>query len=84
MTLYSDCVEAIRAMHCGSGVLGDFTEEMEAGTKLLRDNPGWRLRHIFREGNGIADLLARFSRAESWSWSNLDAVPRLLQLGMAQ
>lgn len=42
----------------------DVPETVELGVKLLRDNPGWKLRNVFGENNIVAGFFARKARSE--------------------
>ncbi|KAL9664245.1 hypothetical protein QQ045_019644 [Rhodiola kirilowii] len=45
--------------------------------RYLKCEYNWKTHLIRREANGLADALARKCRSQGWSWTRLDAIPRL-------
>ncbi|KAL9680371.1 hypothetical protein QQ045_018249 [Rhodiola kirilowii] len=46
--------------------------------RMLENFQDWRLEHMLREANLVADHLAQKAREEGWSWSSMDAIPMFL------
>ncbi|CAM8914848.1 unnamed protein product [Rhodiola kirilowii] len=45
---------------------------------LLENNQHWRIEHVLRDANGVADFLAGKALREGWKWMQADAIPRCL------
>lgn len=78
--ILSDSAEAIWAVQCGIGIPDECVQIAMQGMELFARYPLWRLQHISREFNGLADLLAKKARSRGWSWSRTDAIPWLPSL----
>lgn len=73
--IFSDCVEAIWAFQRGLGHDTLNPDSLMEGFRLLRANPPWELRYVFRDGNRGADFLATKAAREEWAWNSNDALP---------
>lgn len=73
--IMSDSVEAIWALQRGVGHESLQADVLIKGLNLLKGNLDWELRHVFREGNILADLLAKKANKEEWAWDRKDALP---------
>lgn len=73
--VYSDCADAVWAIQRGAVCGGLEPTSLFLGLELLRTQPGWKLRHIGRAENHVANSLARRARIEEWRWNRADAIP---------
>lgn len=76
-TIYSDSTEAIWVLQRGMGHENLHIDGLTESVQLLKDNPGWDLRYVFRESNRDADFLAKKANREEWKWDRCDALPSL-------
>lgn len=76
--LHSDCTEAIWAFQNGFSMNIECLEAIREGILILKDNPSWKLCHVYREQNIISDFMAKKSRMDGWPWENNNAIPRVL------
>ncbi|KAL9665903.1 hypothetical protein QQ045_000224 [Rhodiola kirilowii] len=76
----SDSREVVWALNLASWREGVNLQTIENCLQRLDDRPGWHLRSIPRALNGVADWLARKTRAEEWSWSHSQDIPRGLPM----
>lgn len=72
---YSDCAGAVWTLQKGERSNRLRSETLSASIRLLAENPGWEIRHIFREENRAGDSLARKARSDLWKWERDDAIP---------
>lgn len=72
---FSDSTDILWAFQSGSGPSEQLAHIFEEGVALLRTNPGWRIDHVGRDSNGLADWLANKARTQRWHWEFSYAIP---------
>ncbi|KAL9666794.1 hypothetical protein QQ045_001135 [Rhodiola kirilowii] len=71
----TDNVEAFQLLLKGVPPGKSVSSWFVACRSLMERNQDWRIEHVLREGNEVADFLARKSLREDWCWLSDKAVP---------
>ncbi|CAM8989058.1 unnamed protein product [Rhodiola kirilowii] len=72
----SDCANVVDMVLLGGPIRSDKVrgDVLDCHTFLGR-NHQWRIDLILREGNSVADKLAKKAKEEAWSWTELQSIP---------
>ncbi|KAL9670598.1 hypothetical protein QQ045_008151 [Rhodiola kirilowii] len=73
----SDNVEIISALLAKSILRREWSWVKEC-CEMMESTRDWRLEHVFREANTVADQLASRARERRWSWTSMEAIPTFL------
>ncbi|CAM8943968.1 unnamed protein product [Rhodiola kirilowii] len=73
----TDCTEAFLIITFRSQRIRVLPLWAREAINILLSRKFWKLVHIRREANSLADKLARLAKDKKWSWDSVAALPRL-------
>lgn len=75
----SDSLDVVNMIMLGCDRRGRVESWVKDSKELLSKRPEWTIKHSLREGNSLADKVARYSLNNRASWMNPWAIPRALE-----